>query len=152
MKRGGFARKLYERQPRQPVRPIEGCRGVYMRAANEPVAVPKGIEAKPGKRTPNALEARWMASIVEYGCIACRMDGHAPRPTAVHHIVDGGRRLGHLFTLGLCDPGHHQNGGALGLISRHPYKARFEKRYGTELELLAKLKVALGAFDDWRIT
>jgi hypothetical protein len=118
--------------------------------------VPKGIEAKPGKRKPTATEARWMAAIVDYGCVACRMDGllvrgadgvyEAQRP-AVHHILRGGRRIGHLFTLPLCDPGHHQNGAELGLISRHPYKARFEARYGTEFELLAKLKTELGAFD-----
>jgi hypothetical protein len=109
--------------------------------------VPKGIEAKPGKRKPTAIEAKWMASIVEYGCIACRLDGHQPRPTAVHHIVEAGRRLGHLFTVPLCDPGHHQNGAALGLISRHPYKARFEAKYGTEFELLARLKQEIGVFD-----
>jgi hypothetical protein len=105
--------------------------------------VPKGIEAKPGKRKPTATEARWMAAIVDYGCVACRMDGllvrgadgvyEAQRP-AVHHILRGGRRIGHLFTLPLCDPGHHQNG------------ARFEARYGAEFELLAKLKAELGVF------
>jgi hypothetical protein len=48
--------------------------------------------------------------------------------------------------LPLCDPGHHQNGAQLGLVSRHPYKARFEARYGAEFELLAKLKAELGVF------
>lgn len=147
MKRTGFARRVYQRQPSPPVRPIVGCRGVYAPAANEPVVIAKEVTAKPGKRTPTAIEAKWMAAIVDYGCVACRMDGQAPRPTAVHHILRGGRRIGHLFTLGLCDPGHHQNGAALGLISRHPYKARFEEKYGSELELLAKLKVDLGVFD-----
>lgn len=28
------------------------------------------------------------------------------------------------------------NGQALGMVSRHPNKARFEAQYGTELELL----------------
>jgi hypothetical protein len=109
-------------------------------------AIPKDVTAKPGKAAPTRLEAEWMARIVEYGCIACRLEGWEPRPTAVHHILRGGQRIGHLFTLPLCDPGHHQNGEG-GILSRHPYKARFEKRYGTELELLAKLKVDLGVFD-----
>lgn len=93
-----------------------------------------------------------MSAIVEHGCIACRMDGHEPRPTAVHHMLRGGQRIGHLFTLPLCDPGHHKNGEQFGFISRHPSKARFEQRYGTEAELLAGLKVALGFFDRYEVT
>ena len=92
-----------------------------------------------------------MARIADYGCIACRIDGHAPRETAVHHIVDGGRRLGHLFSLPLCQPGHHQDGQQFGLISVHPWKARFEARYGTQMELLATLKLELGYFDKYEV-
>lgn len=104
------------------------------------VAIPKGEKAKPGKGAPNAEERAWMDWIVSYGCIACRIDGHGFTPPAVHHILRGGRRMGHLFTLPLCDPGHHQGGEARGVISRHPWKARFEARYGTELQLLADLQ------------
>jgi hypothetical protein len=111
------------------------------------VVVPKDVKAKPGKRAPTAIESSWMSAIVAYGCIACRLDGVPPRETAVHHILRGGRRIGHLFSLPLCDPGHHQNGQAMGLMSRHPFKARFEAKYGTELELLAMLKKELGVFD-----
>jgi hypothetical protein len=107
---------------------------------------PKGVRARPGKRKPTREEERWIKAALNFGCWACVLDGHAPRPTAYHHIVVGGRRLGHLFGFGLCDPGHHQNGGQ-DFISRHPNKAQFEARYGTELEILAKLKVRLGFFD-----
>jgi len=41
--------------------------------------------------------------------------------------------------------------GALGLVSRHPFKARFEAKYGTELELLAMLKQKLGFFDGYEV-
>ncbi len=84
-----------------------------------------------------------MDAIVAYGCIACRIDGLGITPPAVHHILRGGQRIGHLFTLPLCDPGHHQGGQAKGVISRHPWKAQFEARYGTEAELLDVLRVAL---------
>ncbi len=124
---------------------------MYAKASNEPVAVPKEVKARPGKRTPTVIEKKWMDAIVEHGCIACRMDGKEPRPTAVHHILRGGRRIGHLLTLPLCDPGHHQNGRQFGLVSRHPYRARFESKYGTEVELLAVLKVRLGFFDEWKM-
>lgn len=114
-------------------------------------AYPKPIRTKRGKRTPTKAEAEWMTRIVRYGCIACRKDGHAPRPTAVHHILSGGVRIGHLFTLPLCDLGHHQGGEQFGMVSRHPNKAAFEARYGTELELLAELKKALGVFDEYEV-
>jgi hypothetical protein len=52
--------------------------------------------------------------------------------------------MGHLFTLPLCDPGHHQNGAQFGIVSRHPWKAQFEARYGTEMDLLARLRAELG--------
>jgi hypothetical protein len=79
-----------------------------------------------------------MARIADLGCIACRKEGNY-RPAAVHHIVQGGRRLGHMFTLPLCDPGHHQNGAQFGMVSVHPFKARFEAMYGAQIELLKEV-------------
>lgn len=108
---------------------------------------PKGVKHRPGKRSPTREEQRWMNAIVESGCIACRIDGQPPRPTTVHHILRGGVRMGHLFSLPLCDIGHHQKGEHLGLVSLHPTKAAFEARYGTEWDLLARLKTELGFFD-----
>ena len=99
-------------------------------------------------KSATKIEREWMDRITEHGCIACRLDGNH-RPAAVHHIVSGNRRMGHLFSLPLCDPGHHQGGQQFGMISLHPWKARFVARYGTELELLAMLKVELGYFDEY---
>lgn len=133
----GFSRPARpEREPVLLVPVRGGPRGVYAPASDVVVAMPKAPAAKPGKRAPTVEEAAWMASIVSLGCIACILDGVPPRATAVHHILRGGRRIGHLFTLPLCDPGHHQNGAPLGLVSRHPWKARFEKLYGSEMDLL----------------
>lgn len=157
MRRTGFAPK------RPPARPATQWRGdtlpgprsqpvrVSDGSARAVVQIPKGPKAKPGKRTPTKAEAEWMAAIVAYGCVACRFDGRGFVAPAVHHILRGGVRMGHLFTLPLCDPGHHQNGAALGMVSRHPWKARFEKQYGDEMVLLAGLKRELGYFDDWKV-
>lgn len=98
---------------------------------------------KHGKVPPNAAERRWMASVAELGCIVCRNLGYGVVPCAVHHIVEGGRRVGHMFTIGLCDPGHHQQSPDTAEISRHPDKARFEDAYGTEYELLAQTQLLL---------
>lgn len=85
-------------------------------------------------------EREWMSRIVEIGCIACYVMGYPGTPGAVHHLLRGGRRIGHLATICLCDPGHHQKSPTPEKISRHPFKARFEKAYGTEEELLAKTR------------
>jgi hypothetical protein len=129
-----------EREPK-PLHRLERT-GVYEGGTTGPA--PKGERAKPGKRAPTKAEREWLDAIVRFGCIACWLDGLGHRPPAVHHILRGGRRMGHLHSIGLCDPGHHQNGAALGMVSRHPWKARFEAKYGTELELLARLRAEIG--------
>ena len=77
-------------------------------------------------------------------CIACEQDGHES-PAGVHHIVQGNRRLGHLFTIPLC-PIHHTGDGRI-VPSVHGSKRTFVQRYGAELELLAALQVRLGVYD-----
>ena len=74
------------------------------------VPVPKSAPTKPGKHAPTVAESAWMDSITALGCISCHIDGHPETPGAVHHILSGGRRMGHMHTICLCDPGHHQNG------------------------------------------
>lgn len=91
---------------------------------------------KAKKIRPLAAESVWMASVAELGCIVCRMQSRGFVPCAVHHIVEGNRRLGHMFTIGLSDPGHHQNSPDPQQISRHPNKARFTATYGSEYALL----------------
>ena len=111
-------------------------RAVMVRCDAPAVSIPKEEAARKGKRTPTKEERAWMDAITALGCIACLIEGRERVPGAVHHILRGGHRIGHLHTICLCDPGHHQNGQPMGLISRHPWKAQFEARYGTEAELL----------------
>ena len=90
-------------------------------------------------KTPTKAEREWMATIARLGCIVCRTQGRGYVPCAVHHILgrNGGNRRGHMATIGLCDPGHHQGAPkSSGEVSRHPNKAAFEARYGTEEFLL----------------
>jgi len=139
-----FRRNTYQRPPVAPPKPL--ARPVRLAQIGDEVrATPKGVKAKPGKRAPTVEESRWIAACIKFGCVACWIDGMpGGRPTAYHHILRGGQRLGHLYGFGLCDPGHHQNGGALGLTSRHPYKARFVAIYGGELEILMAHQRRLG--------
>jgi hypothetical protein len=138
MSRGqGFKRPEWVKPEPAPLRPATR-QASYAGTTGDPIA--KGVKAKPGKRAPTVEERAWMDWIVAYGCVACRLDGLGFRSPAVHHILRGGQRLGHLHTLPLCDPGHHQGGQQLEMISRHPWKARFEERYGSEESLLLKLQ------------
>ncbi|NTE96725.1 Ref family recombination enhancement nuclease [Agrobacterium tumefaciens] len=73
------------------------------------------------------------------GCQACYKDnGVRNTHVSIHHI-DGRTKPGaHWKVLPVC-AGHHQDGyGAPGMIAIHPYKARFEERYGRQLDLLAQ--------------
>jgi len=102
--------------------------------------MPKPMASRGMKgRPPTADEARFMSAIADLGCVACRHDGWSNPNVSVHHI-DGRTKPGaHLLVLPLC-AGHHQDGTGTNptLIAVHPYKARFEARYGTQLSLLAE--------------
>lgn len=89
-------------------------------------------------KTPSAAEKRFHTALASLGCIACRMDGRLNLVVSIHHI-DGRTRPGaHLRVLPLC-AGHHQDGtGMPGLIAVHPWKRRFEDRYGSQHELLQR--------------
>jgi hypothetical protein len=109
-----------------------------MKAASKPMAA-VGARAKrtrQGKVAPNAEERAWLDFVGSCGCIVCRQQYGVTTPAEVHHLKEGGLRMGHLFSIPLCVP-HHRGGAGTGpFISRHPWKPRFEAAYGMELKLL----------------
>lgn len=98
-------------------------------------------------KSPTKAEKAWMDKVSTLDCVACLQDGWHSQSN-VHHITQGGRRLGHLFTIPLC-PDHHKSDGRQ-VPSIHHQKRTFVARYGGELELLAALKKRLGVFDEAR--
>ena len=84
------------------------------------------------------------AAMRELGCIVCYLFGTPGTPASIHHILDGGRRIGEDDVLPLCHP-HHQ-GGFCGpvIFSRHPYRKQFIGAYGTEQELLERTRALAG--------
>ena len=80
------------------------------------------------KRVANKKEKEHLAKVASLGCYVCE------RPANVHHIrpkgLGIGRRSSHYDTIPLCYD-HHQ-----GQFSIHNDKINFEKKYGTEKEIL----------------
>ena len=81
-------------------------------------------------------EEKWLDAITEVGCIACHVEGFNYSPAEPHHLLSGGRRIGHLSTIPLCKNHHRSGRNDEEIVSRHPHKRAFEKRYGTEAKLL----------------
>lgn len=98
------------------------------------------------------------------GCVVCHVFFRKPgTPGQVHHLVSGGRRLGHQATICL-HPWYHQGqpprvryaGAFLQLTTdqaTYRYgpslaldKPAFERRFGTELELLEMQDALIGAY------
>jgi len=86
--------------------------------------------------SPTAKERRLHDKMAAIGCCACRLDGNHNPVVSIHHI-DGRTKPGaHERVLPLC-AGHHQDGtGMPGLIAVHPWKKRFELKYGSQMDLL----------------
>lgn len=86
-------------------------------------------------------EREWLDAITRIGCIVCILEGRGATPAEPHHMLEGGRRMGHLFTIPLC-PTHHRSGrNDAEVVSRDQNQRRFERRYGAEIYLLAKTRV-----------
>ena len=86
-------------------------------------------------RNPNSKEKKHMDRVSQLGCIVCYLQGFYGVPAEIHHIEGKTKIDTHFKVLPLCFE-HHRMGSDMEPISRHPYKARFEKAYGTENELL----------------
>ena len=87
---------------------------------------------------PTVEQRRRWSRIQALGCIIC---GAA---ASIHHCGTGaGGRKNHDAVLPLCFK-HHQNGTPED-PSIHPWRKRFEEKYGAENELLEKLERLLCA-------
>lgn len=97
-------------------------------------------KAKP----PTKAERERFAKLKEFGCICCFEMGLGWRLPDIHHIISGGRRMGHRYTIPLCK-WHHEGHRPDGWAERNTVevfgpslksKRRFIEYFGSELELL----------------
>lgn len=96
-------------------------------------------------RNPTAKEKAFWHDLAGLGCCACRKDGHVNPWVSIHHIQGRTSPGAHMKVIPLC-AGHHQDGTGQdkSLIAVHPYKARFEAKYGSQMDLLAECRQMLG--------
>ncbi len=86
------------------------------------------------KARATAKERQYMSDVAELGCVICQ------RPAEIHHITTGvgmGQRASNHDIIPLC-PDHHRLGGHG--VAIHAGKQTWEKKHGTELELLERVK------------
>lgn len=95
-------------------------------------------------------EARWVGAVKRCGCLLCRRKGYLQEedgPLAeAHHLLSGGIRRGHLFTIGLC-AWHHRGQLIVAGWNHQTHRQRlgpalsegtvpFEREWGTDDDLL----------------
>lgn len=85
-------------------------------------------------------EQSWISDMLQIGCIACIVDSKPVSLPEVHHMLSGGRRLGHMFTLPICFFHHRSGRNDQEVVSRDQNQRRFEARYGKESDLLEKVR------------
>lgn len=93
----------------------------------------RGMKARQLAVKPEEKEL-W-GRLAQLGCVACMKDGVYNPHVSIHHCDGRTKPDCHEKVLPLC-ASHHQDDGS-GAIAIHPWKARFEKRYGTQAELMA---------------
>lgn len=78
----------------------------------------------------------WSRLVSTVGCIACRVEQSIVNTHCSIHHIDGRTKPGaHSNVLPLCAE-HHQTGGETA-PAIHPWKRRFEAKYGTQGALKA---------------
>lgn len=88
------------------------------------------------KKTKTKAERLHLSRVAAIGCIACRKLGHPDTPAEIHHIRHGqgmAQRATNFEVIPLC--AHHHRSGSDAV---HQSKATFEKKFGSESQLLAE--------------
>jgi hypothetical protein len=100
---------------------------------------------------PTRYEQERIEAMVRLGCVCCAKLGIPYANVECHHLLSGGKKMGHWFTIPLC-AGHHQ--GYFTALQKKliPAKQRvaissgskaFARIYGTQRELWARVQKRL---------
>lgn len=106
-----------------------------VRVSSKPAA--KGLKTKQRAVAP-AEKLMWDRLATEIGCVACLKDGRFNPHVSIHHVDGRTKPDCHKLVLPLCAPHHQQDDtDPAGRVAVHPNKTRFERLYGTQVELMA---------------
>lgn len=113
----------------------------------------------------SVIEDRWMGLVKTHGCLCCHLLGYLHDPDGpmveAHHLLSGGLRRGHLWTVGLCQWHHRGRQYLTDSIGRYLPLAwhrdalgpalsegsePFEKRWGDDEELMSIQRDILQAY------
>lgn len=88
-------------------------------------------------------KAMW-SRLAALGCIACMHEGVFEPDVSIHHVDGRTKEDCHKLVLALC-ASHHQEGTGKNphYVAVHPWKTRFEVRFGTQQELMAECAALL---------
>lgn len=111
-------------------------------------------------RKPTTYEAERIEAMMKLGCVCCAALGIPYADVECHHLLDGGRRMSHWYTVPLC-AGHHQ--GKFTDLQRELIPRRklvaissgtkaFNKVYGTQRQLWEKVQRKLKLSLAWPLS
>lgn len=103
---------------------------------------------------PTKDEASRMDAVKQGPCVACHQRGIASWMPEIHHLLSGGRRIGHMATVGLC-AWHHRaviSWGCTGKEMRAHFgpslnegSKTFHAEFGSDVLLLGYQNELIGA-------
>lgn len=138
MKRTGFGPRRAPLKQSQPLK-----RSAFSLASAKTHLKRSEMRKRAKPKAPKA-EREHMGRVAMLSCVVCRNEGLGESPAEVHHVrylAGAGQRSSNLDTLPLCAL-HHRLGGSG--VAFHAGPEVWQKRYGTEAELLAQTKREMG--------
>lgn len=87
-------------------------------------------------RLPTSGERKYMDAVSQLPCVACEIEGLGASPAELHHPFGKTKSGAHYSVIPLFFNHHRHGADNEQFTSRHPYKARFEERYGPETQLV----------------
>ena len=93
-------------------------------------------------RKPTKKEQERLDLLGQMPCIVCSKQGYNS-PGEIHHLDGKTKPDAHMKTISLCWRHHREGSDCEAYTSRHPWKARFVQRYGTEESLLEETNIRI---------
>lgn len=121
--------------------PMSRGAGMQSKPAAPGKAPAPRAKLKTKQRARTEKEKAYHDRLAALGCIACMKDGHFNPHVSIHHVHGRTAPGCHMQVLPLCGPHHQDDGTALAV---HPWKTRWEARYGNQDDLIIEVQKILG--------